>query len=194
MCTGVARKTPLKNGRMEEWKEYYEYLVSNTGKVVNKHGREVKGYIQKTSGYKYRKVTLRINGKRTSMSVAHLVSICFLGGGNAQHADGNVDNNSCENLKTRYRGELSQEKIDRYIRSAIPCVKHRVKVCKWNEIKGLDVDNIIGNALLSIWKNLSSYGINNSFYYFCKKYTHWAFLKEYAIYCRRTIWEVNYDF
>ena len=35
---------------MEVWKDYYGYKISNKGKVLNRFGKEVKGYMQKDRG------------------------------------------------------------------------------------------------------------------------------------------------
>ena len=62
---------------MEEWKEYYGYKISNKGRILNRFGKEIKGYVKKDRGYKYKVVVLRINGIRTLRQLPTLIYRLF---------------------------------------------------------------------------------------------------------------------
>lgn len=185
-CATVNRPLPQKK-KMEEWKDYYGYKVSNKGRVLNRYGREVKGYVQKERGYEYRKIILRINKVRTCLHLNTLV--CRLFNPNYQenarvyNLDGDINNCAIENLKLSkaYTAKPTEEQIAVYEKEVFACVKHYFKIQGWIESQkfGIDIDNAMGNAYLWIFKYLPAYTIGTSFYCFCAKYCRIAFKYEY---------------
>ncbi len=88
------------------------------------------------------------------------------------YIDGDTTNCAIWNLKIcrAYTEERLPEQIARYKNEVKNCVLHIVKDMHLNRYAQLDVDNIIGETYLMIWKHLSQYMPNTSFYVFCKKY------------------------
>lgn len=172
---------------MEEWKDFFSYKVSNSGKVINRFGREVKGYIAKDRGYQYKVVALRIEKVRTHLHLNSLVCRLFndnyIEGARVYHINGNINDCSIENLKISkaYTQTATSYAIEKYKNEVVNCCKHTFKVMGYFEAesKGFDVDNALGNAFMLIWKYLPSYKQEHNFYAFCKKYCKIAFLIEY---------------
>lgn len=172
---------------MEEWKDFNGYRINNHGKILNRRGREVKGCIYNDRGYKYLVVVLRFNGKRHSFHKNTLIYKLF--GENYQknakvyQVDGDVNNCLIDNLKISraYTDAPSEEQIGIYNSNIIGCVCDCFTKCGYWEFRkcGFDVDNLLGECYITIYKYLSSFHPRGSFYAFCKKITKWVFAKEY---------------
>lgn len=181
----------------EQWKEYHGYFVSNRGEVKNKRGETIHPYLSNDRGFRYLRVGLYIDKHRTTRSVASLVNRLFIGGGRkALHKDKNPYNNCVENLSVKIFKEPTPRLKTIYENNVTACVKHylgqRKDILELQK-HGLDVDNIIGTAYLTIWESLSGYDEKYSFYAFCKKHTRWAFLKEYKAFKQQIERTVRYD-
>lgn len=191
MCKNRKPTIPVKTKKMEQWRDYYTYKVSDKGRIVNRFGREVKGYIATESGKKYRVVVLRFDKKRIHRKVGALVYRLFTGyEGNARvrHLDGNFDNCSLDNLAIArsYTEAPSAEQLNAYEKNVVACVKDYFNKQGWIELQrlGLDIDNALGNAYLLVYRYLPQYSVGTSFYVFASKYARWAFLVEYKRYKR----------
>lgn len=185
-----ARPITAPSDFKEEWKEYQGYFFSNTGKCRNKHGRIVEGYIRRDRNYQYKVVALHVNKKRVNVCVNQVVYKLF--GKNypkdtrAQvfNLDGDILNCAIWNLKIcrAYTQEPTPQQIARYQNEVENCVLHIVKDKQLNKFSRLDVDNIIGETYLMIWRHLSQFMPNTSFYVFCKKYFMFVFKAAYKEY------------
>ena len=170
----------------EDRRYYYGYVVSNLGRVFNKHGKEVKGYVKHDKQYSYRVVVLRINKERKIIDLSSLVCRLFnpdyRNGAKVYHIDGNINNCAIYNLKISkaYTLHASRDAVATYEREVLSCVKHFFHKNGYCEAKhkGIDVDNAIGNAYMLIWKYLPCYKVGTSFYVFCSRYCMRAFLYE----------------
>lgn len=169
------------------------YKISNMGRVLNPKGKERKieivTQIKNGVTYKYPYVSINIRKKnspaRKRTLLAHevyrLFGDGFKGRAKVYYKDGNAMNCRIDNLfiSNGYLVKPTDEQIEIYINDAKACILHFVRENKLRGYRGLDVDNIIGEAYLHIWKHLSQYKTGTSFYAFCKRYTRWAFLYEY---------------
>lgn len=169
------------------------YKISNMGRVLNPKGKEQKieivTQIKNGVTYKYPYVNINIRKKnspaRKRTLLAHEVYRLFGDGfkdrAKVYYKDGNAMNCRIDNLfiSSGYLVKPTDEQIEIYINDAKACILHFVRENKLREYRGLDIDNIIGEAYLLIWKHLSQYKTDTSFYAFCKRYTRWAFLYEY---------------
>ena len=183
--------------KMEElWKNlkppFDDYSISNFGHIRNKRGKEIKPCAHKsTDEYVYPMVHINIRRKdgnaRMLSSLAGEVYKAF-GDGNCPdrmkvfHRDGDKWNCRIDNLfiSTGLTTPPTKEQVEIYESQVIPCVKHIIKIRKLNDFADIiDVDNIIGESYLKIWKYLAQYKIETSFYQFCKRYVEYAFLEEW---------------
>ena len=174
---------------MEQWRDYYTYKISDKGRIVNRHGREVKGIVKVQQGYPYRTVELRIDKKSVYRNVGALVYRLFTGyEGDARvyHIDGNFENCSLDNLaiSKAYTVAPTAEQVDVYEKNVVGCVKGYFKNRGWFELKrtGLDVDNALGNAYLLAYKYLPQFAVGTNFYAFTCQFAKWAFFTEYKQY------------
>lgn len=178
----------------EQWKSFEppfdDYLISNFGRIKNKKGKEIKAYKQCDRGYEYAKVAINIRRKglsaRKNTSLAVEVYKAFgekyVNGAMIYHKDGDIWNCRIDNLfiSKGYVEPPTREQVEKYENEVLHCIKHIIKTEKYNDYADLiDVDNIIGESYLQIWKHLSQYKIETSFYAFCKRYVKWAFLVEW---------------
>lgn len=172
---------------MECWKDYHGYKVSNYGRIVNRHGREVKGYISNYRGYKFHCLSLRYEGKRhmhrKSILVYQLFGQYYQDGLRVYHIDGNIENCHIDNLRIAraYTQKLTTSHIEIYEKNIEGCVKDYFSKYKYWELSqlGFDVDNLLGEVYLQAYKYLPSFTPGNNFYQFCVKVIKWTFLKEY---------------
>ena len=183
------------------------YKISNFGRILSPKGKECKPYIkvEKKNGKTYTYPYLHINIRRKNIqarllrSLADAVYEAFCGkyvkGAIVYHKDGNHMNCRIDNLfiSTGYTQAPTEEQISKYEKEAKACILHFIFYQKYNKIKGFDVDNVIGDAYLLIWKHLSQYKTGTSFYSFCTRYTEWAFLCEYKKYKNRIEHCLSYE-
>lgn len=180
----------------ERWKKlkppFDDYQISNFGRIKNKHGKEIKPCMHKSvDKYVYPMVHINIRRKdgnaRMLSSLAGEVYKAF-GDGNCPdklivyHRDGDKLNCRIDNLfiAKGLTTPPTKEQVEIYESQVIPCVKHIIKKRKFNDYAYMiDVDNIIGESYLKIWKYLSQYKTETSFYQFCKRYVEYAFLEEW---------------
>ncbi len=74
----------------------------------------------------------------------------------------------------------SAEQLSVFNSDVIKCVLHFVGVKRLNVYGDLcDIDNVIEESYLMIWKHLSQFKVGKSFYSFCARYVQFAFLAEY---------------
>lgn len=85
---------------MEQWKKFYTYEISNTGKIRNAE-RHIMA--QTTSKKGYKKITLKVDGKLTGFRIHRLVAKAFIpldpDRDQVNHKDGDKSNNNSDNLE-----------------------------------------------------------------------------------------------
>ena len=166
------------------------YKISNFGKIINPKGKECKPFKCRYKGYTYLKVQIIIRRKnlnaRKCCSLATEVykafGVGYIKGCKIYHKDGDVFNCKIDNLfiAKGYITPHTNEQIEIYINNVIPCVKHYVGVKKLNDYADIcDIDGVIGESYLLIWKHLSQFKLTDKFYSFCAQYVQWAFLSAY---------------
>lgn len=155
------------------------YLVSNTGKIKSLKGRVLSPY--KRSNSNSLALTVCVNKKRVCVNVAQAVYKAFgtryqaSGRPKIMYRDGDYTNTAIYNLfiAEGYTKAPSPEQVETYIARTRPVLLALVKEKNLNSYTRLDVDNIIGDSLLLIWKHLSQY--KGKYYYsFCKRYFDWC--------------------
>lgn len=171
---------------MEEWKEFHGYKVSNYGRIVNRKGVEVKGYVSNERGYQFHCLLLRYDGKRHLHRKSILVYSLFKdypNGARVYHIDGDITNCHIDNLRIAraYTEKLTAKHIEIYKNNIEGCVKDLFTRKKWwcLERTGFDVDNLLAECYYRIYRWLPSYTVGNSFYLFCAKVSQWVFLELY---------------
>lgn len=178
---------------------FERYRISNYGRVISPRGKELSSYMGKNHGCEYRVIIINTAKKRKIFCIANEVYKAFgqgyKKGVNVFYKDGDHSNCRIDNLfiSNGYLVKPSDEQIEKYINDAKACILHFVRENKLRAYRGLDVDNIIGEAYLLIWKHLSQYKTDTSFYAFCKRYTRWAFLREYKKLKQRQEHCVSYE-
>lgn len=182
---------------IEEWRTFPSpfdgYKISNYGRIISPTGRELKPYLQKSMGGRYTHVvcTLKIERKGTykrKMAGVATEVYRYFGGGysdgvHVYHKDGDIMNNRIDNLMIcrGYTEEATAEQEAR-IPEIFACVKHCMKTLGYMRYArhGMDIDNVVGNAVFACWRHLSQYRTDLSFYAYCKRYTQQEFLTEYV--------------
>lgn len=199
--------------KMEElWKNlkppFDDYSISNFGHIRNKRGKEIKPYAHQSSknnaDYVYPMVHINIRRKGQKMRMLSSLSgevYKAFGDGDCPdgivvyHRDGDKWNCRIDNLfvAKAYTTPPTQEQVEIYESQVIPCVKHIIKIRKFNDFADIiDVDNIIGESCLKIWIYLSQYKDGTSFYQFCKRYVEFAFLEEWKKKAKEREYVKNY--
>lgn len=182
-------------------KNFEDWQVSNYGYVLSHKGKKITPYMKNGALYFYGSKI--INGKkiRINRPIAHLVYECFattkakFKDYTILYKDGNKNNCRIDNLFVNLTQDknATQEQIDYFNRHIYICVKNRLKQLHIRDLylRGLDTDNIIGNAVMWCWKYLPTFAIEKAtnvfsmFHSFVNKYVDFAFKKEYA-YFKRT--------
>lgn len=159
-----------------------EYSITSDGRVFNRYGRELKQHMSKGTVI----VDTNINYKRAILYVAKAVYETFGAEQQAvtrkiRHRDGNPWNNDISNLAA-IPWTRTAETVQEYEKWAISSVKRYVAERALNSIRGFDVDNFIGDALLLLWKNLGMYKAGNKFVTWAWKYCELAFKESYKKY------------
>ena len=178
----------------EEWKNFsppFEgYKISNYGRIISPRGKELKPYVQKCGNYYAVVCTLKIQRKNqyirkianVGVEVYRFFGKGYINGAKVVHKDGNKLNNCIDNLSIckGYTETPTEEQLAR-VPEIKACVKHCLKTLRLTRYEryGLDLNNVIGEAMLLIWLHLSQFNTKMSFYAFCKKYTIFAFLHEW---------------
>lgn len=153
---------------------WQDYIITDRGKVFNKHGRELKPQLHYGSVI----VHTHIKSKHYALNVGQAVYKAF---GDLKinrvvfHKDGNQWNNAIENLYV-IPFEATDKQRAEYEVWAIPSVKKFIRKNNLNYIKGFDVDDFFGEALLVLWKNLSLYREGTKFVSWAWKYIRMTFL------------------
>lgn len=172
---------------------FESYKVSNYGRILNRNKKEIKPDLGQYKNTIYPKVNINIrrNGRSQYRKVESLAVAVYrlFGEGYSPraivyHRDGNHMNCRIDNLyiASGYTVPPNENQIQTYEESVIKCVLHYVGIKRINRMGDLvDVDNIIGESYLMIWKHLSQYKDGTSFYQFCRRYVEWAFLSEYKL-------------
>lgn len=181
----------------EEWRTFPSpfdgYKISNYGRIISPTGRELKPYLQKSMGGRYTHVvcTLKIERKSTyirkmagvATEVYRYFGVGYSDGVHVYHKDGDIMNNRIDNLMIcrGYTEEATAEQEAR-IPEIFACVKHCMKTLGYMRYArhGMDIDNVVGNAVFACWRHLSQYRTDLSFYAYCKRYTQQEFLTEYV--------------
>lgn len=168
-------------------KDFEDCKISNMGRFMTS-----KGKIKKPE---MRNGTLRIdiskkkNGVRVARlpycSLSRLVYIHFAdciptNDFEIQYKDGNRLNCRFDNLKLAF-GVPTAEQIQIYNDNVFSCVQSICSKSSWWGYRknGFDMENCIAESYCLIWKYLSQYNPEYSFYGFCKRYVRVAFLNEY---------------
>ena len=178
---------------------FERYQISNMGRVISPRRKELTSYMKKDHGCTYRVIIINTAKKRKSFYIANEVYKAFgqgyKNGATVFYKDGDHSNCRIDNLfiSKGYTTAPDEEQIAKYENEAKACILHFIGVKKYNEVIGLDVDNIIGNAYLLIWQHLSQYKIGTSFYSFCARYVKWAFLYEYKKYKNKVEHCLSYE-
>lgn len=192
---------------MEElWKPlappFDKWCVSNFGRIKNGKGSFIKPFAHNSNGSVYPFVHIIIRRKdcyaRLMLSLNRAVYERF--GENYQqgitiyHKDGDKFNCRIDNLyiSKGYTEKATEEQINIYTNTVIKCVKHIVGIKKLNCYYWLDVDNIMGEAYLLIWKHLSQYKVGTSFYMFCKRYVDWVTIAQWKK-DKKRLYELSYE-
>ena len=179
-------KEEFKNLMIEH---FTDYKISNYGYIVNRYNKIISPRISKNG------VMIDIKKRRGKEVIARftanldrLVYKYFIGNiddiTRVFHKDNDITNNRVDNLYIK-RTEPSQCSIDMFNKYAIHFVYHYC-IRRWLHCskEGLDLDNIIGEALLISWKHLyhfNKYGYEDvkMFYHFCADFCKTAFRKEF---------------
>ncbi len=190
----------------EIWKQYHGYLVSNYGRVKNKHGRELSPITQKDKIRNYLYVTLHINKKRCKRTIAPLVAELFLIKNKncgkkirCTHIDGDYRNCRADNLKICDIQIFDREEwqIQMYNKNIVACCKHIFKKNGYFELEkiGFDVDNCLCECYLDIWIYLPKIKSKNGsyFYSFCEHQCRYVFCRLYKKYSEKLKREISYD-
>ena len=165
-------------------KNFEDCQISNFGTVISSKGKIVKPYYKnKCLNIDIKKIKNKKVIDRLVCSVSQLVYKYF--GKDVpncdfkvRHIDGNVYNLRIDNLKI-YETNKTQQQIEVYNKLVIPTCKHIFFNSSYAKDSSLDIDNILGNAYMFVWKYLGNYDITKSFYIFCLKYVKVACITEY---------------
>lgn len=180
----------------EEWhtiqSPFDGYRISNYGRIFSPTGRELKPYLQKTKkGYARAVCTLKIERNGTYLRKMAGVAVevyKYFGNGYSEgvhvyHKDDDLLNNRIDNL-TICRGYTEKPTAEQEARipEIFGCVKHCMRTLGYMRYgrHGMDVGNVIGNAVFACWRHLPQYRTDLSFYAYCMRYTRQAFLTEYV--------------
>lgn len=184
----------------EVWKDLefdgiHGYKISNYGRVMTP-----KGKIKKLEMHEAEvgdKINVRVELKqilngvrmRKVISVGHWVYKLFsddppkFADFNIYHIDGNPENNRIDNLRCACTTncQATEEQMRIFNKSVYKCIKHYLKCRGWTEYQdvGLDVDSIIQESAVAVWKYLHQYTTDRSFYGFVKRYTRMCALAEF---------------
>lgn len=132
----------------EEWisvNQYYNYMISNFGKVLNTKTGRILNPIKSKQGYL--KVNLYINGKGKMFYIHRLVAEHFVSGYKdglqVNHIDGNKLNNVFTNLEWCTVGENSRHAYDCGLKKNIGNSVTPIKI----KITSYDGETIISNSI-----------------------------------------------
>lgn len=95
------------------------------------------------------------------------------------HKDGNIWNNHIDNLYVlnHIKNKESPEQLEIFNKEAYKNVR-AIVYSKYN-IKGLDKEDLIQEAILLIYKYLPNFDINKNFFKFCCRYVKYALYSNY---------------
>lgn len=181
----------------EEWRTFPSpfdgYKISNYGRIISPTGRELKPYLQKSMGGRYTHVVCTLKIERKGIYIRKMAGVAtevyrFFGVGysdgvHVYHKDGDIMNNRIDNLMIcRGYTEKATAEQEARIPEIFACVKHCMKTLGYMRYgrHGMDIDNVVGNAVFACWRHLSQYRTDLSFYAYCKRYTQQEFLTEYV--------------
>lgn len=181
----------------EQWHNFAPpwdgYKISNYGRIISPKGKELKPHAQRARrGKNYFAVICSLKIERKGFYLRKIANVAvevyrhfgkgYRNGVKVYHKDGDKFNNRIDNLfiSKGYTTEPTAEQLAR-VPDIKPCVTHALKVmdCIRYRKYGMDIDNVIGEAIYLCWLHLPQYLIGTSFYSFCKKNTKRAFLKEF---------------
>lgn len=184
----LSEAPPLVEDEAERFVKYHDYRVSDKGRVINRFGNEVKGYLANKNGYPCVVLTLRIDGKRVTRHLGQLVWQCFnssVQNANARtyHIDGNPQNCTLDNLKvcSAHTQDRTPQQIKIYEQNVFAVVKSIFDRLGYFDTSkyGFDIENVMSETYLLIYKYLAQYKLGTSFYRFCKTYAKYAFTRAY---------------
>lgn len=181
----------------EEWSTFPSpfdgYKISNYGRIISPTGRELKPYLQKSMGGRYTHVVCTLKIERKGIYIRKMAGVAtevyryfgksYQDGIHVYHKDGDIMNNRIDNLMIcRGYTEKATAEQEARIPEIFACVKHCMKTLGYTryERHGMDIDNVVGNAVFACWRHLSQYRTDLSFYAYCKRYTQQEFLTEYV--------------
>lgn len=181
----------------EEWRTFPSpfdgYKISNYGRIISPTGRELKPYLQKSMGGRYTHVVCTLKIERKSTYIRKMAGVAtevyryfgksYQDGIHVYHKDGDIMNNCIDNLMIcRGYTEKATAEQEARIPEIFACVKHCMKTLGYMRYArhGMDIDNVVGNAVFACWRHLSQYRTDLSFYAYCKRYTQQEFLTEYV--------------
>lgn len=193
-CAGERAVSPYEKKMEEIWKNleppFNGYKISNFGRIKNAKNKESKVFYRKDRGYVYPFIHINLRRKSGNCRICHSLAQevykafgeNYKDGVKIYHKDGNVMNCCIDNLfiARGYTIVPSAEQLSVFNSDVIKCVLHFVGVKRLNVYGDLcDIDNVIGESYLMIWKHLSQFKVGKSFYSFCARYVQFAFLAEY---------------
>lgn len=182
----------------EKWsnidiKGFEDWQISNYGRYKTGKGKIKSGFLKNYNGYKSLYIELKKvkNGERERVvrNIAQLVYLYFAKEKpkyedfKVYHIDGNPLNNRIDNLKVSITENCvpNGEQLNKFNKEAYRCIVHYLLKNNWLKAQdyGLDIDGIIQESALMVYKHLHKYKQNNNFYAFCKKYTKFCAMHEH---------------
>lgn len=171
-------------------KGFEDCKISNFGRFMTHKGKIKKPEYKNNCWYIDLSKRKTINGKqvRADRLLASVPQLVYNHFGNSVPSerfivrciDGNPYNCRIDNLRVSIKGRTDKQ-IEKYDKEVLKCVKHSLFKSRWAiyQKEGFDIDNVIGNSCLLIWRYLGNYDTEKSFYSFCKKYVKYACKSEY---------------
>lgn len=166
------------------YKGFKEYKVSNLGYMLGKYNKKISAYIQ--NGNLYINLINRKTKNRLNKPLHSIVYEHFIGElpeyYKITHKDNNISNCCIDNLiLVEYHKPATKEQIDSFLKYGIEfiekyCKKHYYYCYKW----GGDLDNIIGEAILKAYQNLSHFNCGKKIWYAYARCCKNAYKKEYT--------------
>ena len=167
---------------------YNKYEISNYGRI--RRNNHFLTLIKRNDDNYY--MSLLVKGKKYNV---HPNVLCYkyfgkdyVDGAKVYHKDGDKTNNHIDNLYICmcHTNKPTQEQIDIYCKSVIPCVKHISKQMGFTRLmnEGFDFDNFLGECYYMLWKHLPQ--LIGNFYGYAKKYVMYVYLQQYKQYKKYT--------